>query len=91
MSDLVTVTLPLNKQEQKLLRYRWHRLIFVLSTLVTFITLIVGVFLLGSISAFPQLNELFDGLELQEIEQYVFLAIVFPFFLVLFVCSVLHD
>lgn len=74
-----TVTTPLSKKDRKILRHRWHRILFVLSTATSILIFIVALAIGALILGMPGIDEHFSLEEFGKIQNFVFLAILAPF------------
>lgn len=70
---------PLSRLEKRSLRYRWHKLAFTLSVFLTSLTVCMALAIAGVFLFFPEMSSALDTKALDEIYQFVVLALVFPF------------
>ncbi len=84
MNSFKYVTVPLDKKEKKDLRHKWHQRLFILSSLVTLLILILAIATTGLFSALPSFKTLLGNKVYDNITGYVGLVLLAPFGLLIF-------
>ncbi len=80
-ASLNFVTVPLEKRERKYLKHKWHRRIFLFSTLITILVLLLSGVLANLFAFNDSISKLFTIEIYDKIKLYVQLGLLLPFFI----------
>ncbi len=83
------VTVPLDQRERKYLKHKWHRRIFLLSTLVTVLVLLLSGILANLFAFNDTINELLTIEVYDRIKSYVQMGLFLPF--VIFILHIFNS